>query len=260
MRLIVILLLVVHLFASELVYDEINSSQITSTNITENIITNNEYNLKIAVIVDKNKFFQFIPNILNTINGYLSHKDIKYSIDVFNQDTNLTKQLNHISRHYPYVFAYFTDKKNIKLLNKYNTSYFFIPTVNKNQLPFKTNYNIFFGGINYKQQVTKLNRFINGYTIIVYENTELSRYVTSLIDKLLLQPHKIKKYPIYYSKLFSNVFVYLNTKVVNTAQILANFTYHKLFTKAILTTQLNYTPLIFVLTNPMDTRNVILAN
>jgi len=187
-------------------------------------------------------------------------KDINYHIKLFNKEKNITKQLDEVTKKYKYIFVYFTNSDELNSLKDYKNNYFFVPTLNKFQASNINMKNIFFGGINYHNQITKLNQYITSYTNIIYENSDLSKYITTVIDEILLQPHKIHKYPIRYTREYNDTFVYLNTKAVDTAQILANFTYHKIETKSIFSTQINYTPLLFSLTSKEDIKNLILAN
>jgi len=269
--------LIITLFFSYLLSEEINNSMIvedeiydlnldeiniTKEEIKSNILdTNDEYSLDIAIILDKNKFFKFVPSLLNSFNAYTIKKDINYKIKLFNKEKNITKELNDITQKYKYVFIFLTNSDEVGILNNYPDNYFFIPTLNKRQTSNKIGNHIFFGGINYKNQVLKLNNYINDYTIVIYENSDLSKYITTVVDETLFEAHKVVKYPIKYnSSIFNNTFVYINTNVVNTAQILSNFTYKKIETKAIFSTQLNYTPFIFSLTNKADVDNLIIAN
>ena len=285
MRIIILLFFVINLFANDINTTELNNTDLNNTtqnefndidtptdiftldlsnqneeNITQDIIDDNDYNMDIAIILDKNKFFEFIPSLLNSINAYMIKKDINYHIHIFNQEKNLTQELNNITPNYKYIFTYFTNPENIKILNNYPNNYFFVPTLNKYQIHFQTNNNIFFGGINYKSQIQHLNQYISNYAMIVYDNSDISRYITTLLDETLLEPHKIVKYPIRDLNEFNQTFVYLNTQIVNTAQILSNFTYKEIDTKAVFSTQLNYTPTLFSLTNPEDVDNFIIAN
>jgi len=275
MRILILFLFITNIFANEFNNTDINTDidsdtyesdvytldlpqNITEENISENVneeIIHYTDNINIAIILDKKKFFKFIPSILNSINAYMIKKDINYNIKLFDKNDSL----DEITSNYKYIFAYFTNADEVKVLEKYSENYFFIPTLSKNQVS-STSKNIFFGGIDYKKQISKLNQFISDKTIIIYEDKDLSKYITTLINEQLLEPVVIRKYPIKYTKEYNNIFVYLNTNIINTAQILANFTYHQIETKAILTTQINYTPLLFSLTNKDSIKNVILAN
>ena len=272
MRIFILFFLVIHLFGdtNTTIKSENNSSENNITEQNETLILNEEIipniesygdEIDIAIVLNKKKFFKFIPSLMKSINAYMIKKDINYHIKLFNMDNNLTKDLNNITSDYTYIFAYITNENDIKVLNNYPDNYFFIPTLNKNQIEVNCSDNIFFGGIDYQKQIFKLNKYINGFTTIVYDNSNLSKYITTIIDETLLQPHKIKKYPIKYNLYeYNNSFVYLNTNIVHTAQILSNFTYKKIKPKSIFTTQIDYSPLLFSLTNKEDIQNLIVTN
>jgi len=219
--------------------------------------------MNIAILLDKKRFFKFIPTLINSMNSYMIKKDIDYRITLFNIDDNISKNLDKIVDDYPYIFTFITDKdkEDIKVLNNYPDNYFFIPTLNRNQVDGNVSRNIFFGGIDYEAQVRKLNRYIAGYTIIIYDDGDLSKYISKMIDKTLLQPHKLRKYPIYYNPAnYNDTYIYLNTNVVNTAQVLSNFTYKQIKPKSIFSPQIDYSPMLFSLTNREDIKNLIVAN
>jgi len=260
MRIIFILLLITNLFGVDI---DLNLSAPQEENITTSVvISQNENNMTIAVIMDKNKFFQFIPPLTNSMNAYMLKKGINYKIKLFDKEENLTQELNQITKDYKYIFAYVTNADDVKIFENYPNNYFFIPTLNKSQIFYETTPNIFFGGIDYKNQISTLNQFVTDKTIIIYENRDLSKYITTLILEMLQTPKSVYKYPLNYhdKNLYNDSYVYLNTQVVNSAQILANFTYYKIETKAVLSTQLNYTPFIFSLTNAEDVKSLIIAN
>jgi hypothetical protein len=65
---------------------------------------------------------------------------------------------------------------------------------------------------------------------------------------------------VYKRQDLNNSYIFVNTKVVHTSQLLSNFTYYRIEPKLVLATQINYNPLIFSLTNPEDVKNFIVAN
>jgi hypothetical protein len=243
-----------------------NITQITTLDklVVEEIQDIDTYNdeIDIAVLLNKNRknLFNFIPPLLNSINAYLIKKDIDYHIKLFNIEENISKTLDTIADSYPYIFVFITDPKKVKFLTKYS-NYFFIPTLNKNQVDNNITDNIFFGGIDYTKQVRRLNQYIDDFTIIIQDDTTLSQYITSVVSKELLQPHKTKKYPIRKYKVaeFNNTFIYLNVNVIKTSEILQNFK-PQIEPKSLFTTQIGFNPFLFSLTNQDDVDNLILAN
>jgi len=273
-KLVVFFVLILNIITNANAIDDTNSSNnimlqlppLSEENVTTNEVFDNsdEYQMDIAVFLNKKKFFKFIPNILNSMNAYMIKKDINYHIKLFNLDENLSSRLDEISTKYKYIFLYSTSSKDINLTKDYPENYFFIPTLNKNQVnDLNISDNIYFGGINYKKQINQLNQFVTDKTEVIYDNrSNLSKYITQIVnDQILEYPVKTISYPIYVNyKEFNDSYVYLNTPSIDSVQVLSNFTYHDVETKSILSTQLNYSPILFLLTNSEDTQDVILAN
>ena len=223
----------------------------------ENIVNLDDHKLKVAIILNKDKFFKYIPSLLSSVEAYVLNKDIDFEIKIFDEKSDLDK----IVMNFDNVFIFSTNPDIVETLKNYNETNFYFPILNKSQIKTEIGENMFFGGLNFKTQIKKLNRYISGYTILIKDKSEISEYVTKIEKEELLFPTKIIKYPIKYrNRIYNNVFLYLNTDVVQTSQILANFTYHQTNPKYIFSTQINYNPLIFSLTSRRDTYKMIIAN
>ena len=247
---------------------EINTSIKSENNITE---TNNtivfkaktieenfnmdfiSQNTKVsfAVIIDKAKFFKFVPSILNSINAYLIQKGVDFNISVYNNDVNIS------SLPQKYIIDIETDKSKIANFKNYN-KIFFIPTFNKNDFneSFK---NIYFGGIDFKQQLNQFNNFINSRLITISQKSQISQ---KLLEYEKENPFFIKNYNasnINYDRL-DNSFVILNTDTSKSAQILSKITSKNIKPLLIFSPQLCYSPSIIFLTQPQDTKKLLIAN
>jgi len=252
---------------------EINSSK---TEIVKNVLPplqeesipaieeSYEGELDIAIILDKKKktLFNFIPTLLNSINAYLIKKEINYHIKLFDMENNLTKKIEEIKDSYPYILLFVTEPSKIAELNQFPNNYFFIPTLYKNQVKKEYQYeNVYFGGIDYSQQVKKLNKFIDGYTYIIENNSLISKYISSIVDKELLYPHKIISYPIpkYRLKQLNKSYLYLNINTMAMSELMQSIR-PKIVPKLFLTTQIGYNPFLFSLIDKEDSKKIILAN
>lgn len=240
----------------------ISLPQINEENLTNNEIQNGDENkIKIAVVIDKEKFFKYLPSLINSIDAYLLNKDTSFEVKVFNMDKNLSN-LDEITQNYNNIFIYETNPEIVNELNNYPDNSFFLPIINKNQVDLNSSSNIFFGGLNFDTQIKKLSSFVEDESYIIKESSMLSDLTTD-IEKNIIYPEKILIYPINYKaeiKDLNNSYVFLNTNVVNTAQILSNFTYYEIKPKLILSTQINYNPLLFSLTTPEDYKSLIIAS
>jgi hypothetical protein len=266
------ILFLIILFFNLAVADENNITITLPNEISEENITNTDVNnyedlekLNIAILVNKDEFFKYLPSLINSIDAYLLNKDIDFKVKVFNADDNLTS-LDEITQKYNNIFIYSTNPEIIDILSYYPYNNFFLPIINKNQLDynFSSDYiqNIYFGGLDFYKQINKLKSFVTDKNYIIKENNMLSNLITN-IEKNITKPKYVLNYPINYKKerkFLNNSYTFINTKVVHTAQLLSNFTYYKIKPKLVLSTQINYTPLLFSLTNPEDIRNFIVAN
>jgi hypothetical protein len=240
-------------------------SEINEENITNSVVENyndNEEKLNIAILIDKKQFFKYLPSLINSIDAYLLTKEIDFKVKVFNTDENLTS-LDEITQNYDNIFIYSTNVGIVNKLAMYPENNFFLPIINKNQIKDNNiSNNIYFGGLDFYKQVNKLNSFVTGKNYIIKEDSILSNLITD-IEKDITNPEYILKYPINYKreiKDLNNSYIFVNTKVVHTSQLLSNFTYYRIEPKLVLATQINYNPLIFSLTNPEDVKNFIVAN
>jgi hypothetical protein len=248
---------------------DINLSNVTITLPTEieenitNVEVNNidEEKLKIAILINEKKFFKYLPSLINSIDAYLLNKDIDFEVKVFNFDNNLTS-LNEIAKNYENIFIYSSNFEIVSKLLNYPNNKFFLPIINKNQVVNYTAENIFFGGLNFYKQIKKLSSFVTGKTYIIKDDNILSNWTTN-IEKNILFPKKILTYPFnykYFVKKLTNSYIFINTKIIHTAQILSNFTYYEINPKLVLSTQINYNPSLFSLTSPADIKKLIVAN
>jgi len=224
--------------------------EITEENFNINFATQNT-KVSFAVIIDKAKFFKFLPSMLNSINAYLIQKGVDFNITVYNNDVNIS------SLPQKYIIDIETDKSKITNFKNYN-KIFFIPTFNKDDFN-ETFKNIYFGGINFKQQLNQFDGFINNRLITVSQKSQISQ---KLLEYEKENPFFIKNYNVSnidYDKL-DNSFVILNTDTSKSAQILSKITSKNIKPLLIFSPQLCYSTSIIFLTQPQDTKKLLIAN
>jgi hypothetical protein len=211
-------------------------------------------NVKIAVVIDKKKFFKFLSPLMNSLNSYLIYKNTNYDLKLF----DINDDLNEITQKYPDIIYFTTEKEKIYSLKDYNAS-FYVPTFNSYDFN-QTFENVYFGLIDFKAQIFKLAEYIddNKAVVIHYKGTipqKLLTYENELNLSLdIMDFPKIKYYKL------RNRYIFFNTSTSKTAQILAQITYKNLKTKLQLATQINYDPLLIAITQPHDTKKLIIAN
>jgi hypothetical protein len=226
-------------------------------NITENIETFNENfyseNSKVsfALIIDKQKFFKYLPSILNAINAYLIQKGVDFNITLYNNDVNISNLPQK------YIIDIETNKSKILTFSDYNKT-FFVPTFNKNDFN-QTFENVYFGGLNFKKQIDLFNNFINDKLFTISQNNQISKKLLSYEKE---NPFFIKNfyYPNINYKDLNSSFIILNTDISKSAQVLSNITSKNIEPYLIFSPQLCYSPDIIFLTQKKDRKKLIIAN
>jgi len=212
--------------------------------------------IDLAVVIDKRRFYRFIPSIMNSFIAYFTQKGIDYHIALYNSDVNFSKIPQKD------IIFYATDPKELAGLKDYNKT-FYIPLINKADANTSdlnvTGENIYFGCVDLKAQTKKLAQLIDSKTYVVTDNTLLAKRLMnyeqniSYIRDVFIFPE------IKYWKL-KNSFIIFNTSTNKTAQVLSKITQKDIDTKLALTSQIGYDPFMIMLTQPADVEKLIIAN
>ncbi len=206
--------------------------------------------LSIALVVNKKKFFRFIPSFMNSLIAYLSNKDIYYNIKLYDIDTNISS----INENY----ILYIDTNISKVANlDFNKSIYF-PLINKNEVNI-TKSNFYFGGIDFKEQTKLLSQLVFSKANIITSNSLIGRKLTEY-EKNLSDISYIFNFPKINYYVLDDKFLYLNIKSSDIAQVLSNITANDIKTKLVLTSQIGYDPLLISLTQPQDIKNLVIAN
>jgi hypothetical protein len=215
-----------------------------------------EPTIKIALIIDKKKFFKYLPSLINSVNSYLLDKNVNYQIKVFGIDTNLSTIEEEGFKN---VLVYSLNKDYIKNLANYSNINFYIPVFNKNDI--QTNaQNLFFGGIEYKNQISQFIPYMDtNKAISINDNTLISNKLLNTEKEFNLSIISFTFPNIYYERLNQN-YVFLNIDAGKSAQVLSNITAKNIDTKLIFSSQIDYNPLLIEITQPQNVKKLLIAN
>lgn len=227
------------------------TSSITYEEIFNSTIKTIKPKIDIAVLINKQKFKKYLPSIINSLNAYFIYKHAEYNLSVY--DINQTNQaLKHKN-----IIVYTYDPNNIKNFINDNNNFYF-PMINKNETNI-TKPNFYFGGINYISQIKKLSQLTDtNETVIINDDTLTSKLLFS-IENRFFNTIPFKWNQINYNDL-NNSYVFLNTAPQKSIQILSNIYYKNINPILILSTQINYNPILIALTQPQALTKLILAN
>lgn len=144
----------------------------------------------------------------------------------------------------------------------------FMPLVNKSTIS-NPKQNFIFGGMNYGKQFKYIASKASSNIIEIYDETTISKSLHDELAKLHLpniQHIQLMDKNSNYTPLFQNAHkiknstIILNTSIVKSAIILALLRINDLQPKEIFATQLNYSPLIFNLTQQEDREKLFVTN
>ncbi|GAB6074534.1 hypothetical protein [Nautilia lithotrophica] len=223
----------------------INEEDLNDTYISFNTKAN------LAVVINKQRFFKYLPSLMNALNAYFAQKGVDYNITLYNSDVNLSDiQTDDI--------IYFTT--NLDELNKLQNinKRFYLPLIHKNETNISSK-NIYFGSIDFKNQINLLSTFIDDKTDVIADNTQLSEKLLNY-EKNITYLNNVYRFPNIYYRDLNDSFVIFNTSAGKTAQVLSTITQKEIQTKLTLSPQIGYDPLMIILTQPADIEKLLIAN
>jgi len=210
-------------------------------------------NIAMSYLISENK-----NSRLKAFDIELENKEKIFAVLDKLKDQNLTK-----------VIFMITDK-NINYLFEYNNLDLFtlyLPLVHKNNL-YPNLDNITYGSISYEEQFLKIQENANSNIVEIYDTSAIGN---KLHNKLLLAAtkdiisYKLKSRNTNFKYFFTkhdlnNTSVILNTSLVKSSIILSQLRVNDINVSEVFSTQVNYSPLLLVLTQKDDRRNLVIAN
>lgn len=237
-----------------------------------------EIGFNIAVIFPSQVVGKYAIDGVNSITSYLLHKDIEYNLvthDCISEDEQEIIDIkNSIDfTKYKYVVLYMTKDGLEKFLKVEGVQdlKIYAPLINKEdintQIP-----NVVFGGIDYTQQFKELSKLIDDKENIseFHDSVSLGQILSYKLDTLYNLDYKFQKRLVKNSidyesflktnKSILNTNIFLNTPIVQTSILLSQMRAYEVEYNKLLSTQINYTPLILSLTQIQDRKNMIIAS
>ncbi len=229
---------------------------------------------KIALLVPTKVIKHYANSISNTILSYLIFKGTKFKLELFDsvdeKPKHIVEQLDKIrSKGYRLVIAVVTINGAKTIVKSEGDLTVYIPTVNKKELGLQSP-NIFFGGIDYEEQIDKLLTFAGEKVAIFGDGSKLSRKIGQFVqnaafsdiiyNKHIKNPKASMKYLFKDNKKLEDASIFINMPIVKTSLFASQLDLYKLGYKNILLTQIAYNPLIFTLTQPKTRQNMLIVN
>lgn len=233
----------------------------------------------IAVIYPSYDIGKYALDAINSINTYLIFKNTNFKLEVFDIK-------NQTEANFENIFKTLKEEKINKVVALFTNEFFtkhkdyssledmkiYFPLISKEDYTLQKNIQnkegFIFGAISYKEQVNKLISYSSQKRFIdLYDNSDIGKTIHAFIDKNKLvfakevdeENGKYEKF-LRFSNGFGNSTVFLNTPIIKSSILLSQITVQELNVRSFLSTQLNYSPLIFSLTQKRDRKNIVIAN
>lgn len=229
--------------------------------------------IKIALLVPQKVIGKYSISVANAMLSYLLYKKGTFEFEVFNcndeaEESIMTGLQKIKEKGYRLVIAPVTMHGAQTIASFERDLVVFIPTINKNDTSIY-NSNIFFGGIDYHKQISQLLMFSNERIGIFSDPSQLSQKLTELIressfDNIVVDTmlektkgnlqYKVKNYKL------KNASIFLNMPLVKSSLIASQLSYYDIVPYALLSTQINYHPMLLYLTQYKDREQLYIAN
>ncbi len=229
---------------------------------------------KIALLVPRKVIKKYANSVADSILSYLIYKKGKFDLELFDckdeNPKNIVEKLNEIrSKGFSLVIAPMT-QRGARWIAKYeNRLIVYIPTVNKKEVPIDGD-NIFFGGIDYEEQIDRLLTFAGDKIAIFNDKSALSAKISSFVKnaafsdisyEMIIRSAKINLSPyLKNNHKLDKASIFLNMPIVKTSLLASQLGIYDIKYQNLLLTQIAYNPLIFTLTQPKDRQNMYIAN
>jgi len=242
--------------------------------LDEVVVDENNSN-KIAIIYPSRIVGKYAKSTISTISAFLIFNDQAFEIqtfDTYNEEPdNIIRELASLNeKGFSKVIALFTQNgfNTLNSLEEPIESKIFFPLINKNEI-LTENENFIFGGISYQDQLDLLQGLSNGRNTMFYkkggytENKLKELYLnsfsnTGIIKEIQRKQNNYKS--IMKDKRMIGTTVLLNTYPVKSSIILSQLTAFEIYPSKILSTQINYNPILVKLTQSRDRKNLYIAN
>ncbi len=229
--------------------------------------------IRVAMLVPQSSIRRYASTTVNSVLAYLVSKQNSFEVKVFNsnneKEESILRELEKIKKeNFRYVIAPVTTLGAKIIMENESDLLVYIPTVHQSKLENSTS-NIIFGGIDYNKQIDMLLPYTNDKIAYFSDVSSLSKSLnTSLEEKSqsIIYKKSINSSRISFKRMFKNnkklisSSIFMNTPLVKTSLIASQLRVYDIAPYALLSTQINYNPMLLTLTQYADRKNFYIAN
>ncbi len=242
--------------------------------VKEDVIIEDKGLSKIAILYPSRMVGKYAKSTINTISAFLIYNDKPFVIETFDtydeNPENILEQINLLKENgFTKVIAMFTSNgfNTLNLDDDISFAKFYFPLINKSEVKTqKTNF--IFGGISYENQLQLLETLSSNRNTMFYVKSYLGNKLKDSYKQIFSNPGIIKeierannryKYIMKDERIVGNTII-VNTPIVKTSIILSQLTAFEVNPLKVLSTQLNYNPLLIKLTQERDRENFFVVS
>ncbi len=241
----------------------------------KNLFSHNLYRTepKIALLLPTKVIGRYSIFVTNAVTAYMLASGQNFDIQTFDSGDESEASLEAamkaiITEGFSYCIAPVTQEGAERLVRLNTSLNLYIPTIHRDSIE-GDHYLVTFGGIDYKKQIDRLKSLIAGELFVFDESGAVSQGITEYAIKdtdLPITQLTIKNQIVKYDAIFgsipmdANSSVLLNTQPVKTSLLLSQFTYNDLNLSTVLSTQINFNPMLLSLTQAGDIEKLYIAN
>ena len=229
--------------------------------------------IKVAVLIPQKTIKKYAISTVNSVMSYLLYKNYYFDLNVFNsgdeQESSIAKALTDIKAGgYQYIIAPVTNDGAQIIASHVTDMIVFIPTLQRSSVP-SAGANIVFGGIDYDKQIALLNEkanekvgaFMDGSSLSYQLNGYVKQHSSRVFyEKLVESPKANFRSMLKGNGSLNNSSLYLNTPIVTSSLIASQLRSNDIKAYALLSSQINYNPLLLTLTQYEDRSNMYIAS
>ena len=231
---------------------------------------------EIAIVFPSNVIGKYAINATNSAMSYLIYKNNNFNLKVFDcvledeqsikkvfqkiSDANIKKVL---------VLLTYNGAVHLKKIDNIKSYDIYMPLIHKNNLDLKID-SITYGSIDYEKQFKQLLKYSNGKIVDYYDNTKLGYQLSNSLSnqgvninsrrKITDDNGAYKRFLTPKNRKLKNSTLVVNMPIVKSSIILSQINAKDVKINNILSTQLNYTPLLLSLTQVQDRKHMLIAN
>lgn len=153
----------------------------------------------------------------------------------------------------------------------------FLPAIHRNDMITKDKDNVYYGAIDYQKQIDTLIPLSSTSLVVMYDKSKQGHKLLTEVEKSYENANRehpeVKLYSFSINKKRSNLKSYLdhnhqinsasyflNTPLIKSTMVLSQLSLYELNASSKLSTQINYNPLIFTMTQKRDREHLYIAN